>query len=286
MKNQWMIGKVKITRIIESETAGPMFLLPDATKENILKMDWLRPYFADEKGNCRISIHALVIETPEKKIIVDTCLGNDKERAFKHWSNLQTSFLEDLYLAGYPAESIDAVLCTHLHTDHVGWNTQLVDGIWQPTFKNAEYLFGKEEWSYTGNQKDKPLYNEFISDSIQPIIDANLCRFVDTNEIICEEISLQSTPGHTPGHVSVRIHSEGESAVITGDFLHHPCQMEEPYWECTADWDTKMAQKTRMDALEAYAEEGLLVFGTHFASPSVGTVIKKGKHFQFEAHLD
>ena len=100
MKNQWMIGKVKITRIIESETAGPMFLLPDATKENILKMDWLRPYFADEKGNCRISIHALVIETPERKIIVDTCLGNDKERAFKHWSNLQTSFLEDLNLFG------------------------------------------------------------------------------------------------------------------------------------------------------------------------------------------
>ena len=133
---------------------------------------------------------------------------------------------------------------------------------------------------------DKPLYNEFISDSIQPIIDANLCRFVDTNEIICEEVSLQCTPGHTPGHVSVRIHSEGESAVITGDFLHHPCQMEEPYWECSADWDTKMAQKTRMDAPEAYAEEGLLVFGTHFASPSVGTVIKKGKHFQFEAHLD
>ena len=263
-----------------------MFLLPEATKENILKMDWLRPYFADEKGNCRISIHALVIETPERKIIVDTCLGNDKERAFKHWANLQTSFLEDLELAGYPAGSIDAVLCTHLHTDHVGWNTQLVDGIWQPTFKNAEYLFGKEEWIYTGNQRDKPLYNEFISDSIQPIIDANLCRFVDTNEVICEEVSLEPTPGHTPGHVSVRIQSEGESAVITGDFLHHPCQMEEPYWECTADWNKKMAQNTRMEALEAYAEEGLLVFGTHFASPSVGTVIKKGKHFQFEAYLD
>lgn len=286
MKNHWTIGEVKITRIIESETAGPIFLLPDATKENIKKMDWLLPYFADEKGNCRISIHALIIETPERKIIVDTCLGNDKERAFKHWANLQTNFLKDLAAEGYPPESIDTVLCTHLHTDHVGWNTQLVKGIWQPTFKNAQYLFGKEEWDFIKNQRDKPLYNEFISDSIQPIIDANLCKFVDTNEVICEEVYLEPTPGHTPGHVSVRIQSQGDCAVITGDFLHHPCQMEEPYWECTADWNIEMAKQTRIEALATYAKERILVFGTHFASPSVGRVIKKGKHFQFEAYLD
>jgi glyoxylase-like metal-dependent hydrolase (beta-lactamase superfamily II) len=203
----------------------------------------------------------------------------------KHWAHLQTTFLNDLKKAGYPAESIDTVLCTHLHTDHVGWNTRLVDGIWEPTFKNAEYLFGKEEWAHTDEQRGNPLYNEFISDSIQPVIDAGLSRLVATNERICAEVSLEPTPGHTPGHVSVRIESEGESAVITGDFLHHPCQMEEPFWDCTADWDRTIAKTTRVEALEKYAQEGLLVFGTHFASPSVGTVVKKGKHYRFEAHL-
>ena len=280
--NQWEIGDVKITRILEGESAGPMFLLPDATKENIQAMPWLKPHFADEDGNCIISIHALVLDTPTKTIVVDTCLGNDKERAIKSWGHLQTRFIEDITNAGYPPESIDMVLCTHLHTDHVGWNTQLVDGKWVPTFKNAEYIFGQEEWKYTADQRSNPMYNEFIVDSIQPVIDAGLVRFVDVNEQICNEVKLEPTPGHTPGHVSVRIESKGEKAVITGDFLHHPCQMEEPYWECSADWNTPMAQKTRVESLAKFADEGLLVFGTHFATPSAGKVIRKGKHFQFE----
>ena len=280
--NQWQIGDVKITRIVEGETVGPMFLLPDATKENILAMPWLQPHFADADGNCKISIHALVVDTPEKTIVVDTCLGNDKERTFDIWAHLQTKFLDDLASAGYPVESVDTVLCTHLHTDHVGWNTRLVDGKWVPTFPNAEYLFGKTEWEYTEAQLENPMYEEFIVDSIQPVIDAGLVRFVDVNETICEGISLVPTPGHTPGHVSVNIESQGERAIITGDFLHHPCQMEEPYWECSADWDTPLAQKTRVEQLAQYAQEGLLVFGTHFASPSAGRVVKKGKHFQFE----
>lgn len=280
--NQWQIGDVKITRIVEGETAGPMFLLPDATRENILAMPWLQPHFADDQGNCIVSIHALVLDTPDKVIVVDTCLGNDKERTFDFWAHLQTRFLSDLEAAGYPADAVDLVLCTHLHTDHVGWNTRLVDGNWVPTFPNAEYLFGKSEWEYTEAQMDNPLYAEFIVDSIKPVIEAGLVRFVEVDERINEQVSLVPTPGHTPGHVSVLIESKDERAIITGDFLHHPCQMEEPYWECTADWDTPMAQKTRVTQLEKYADEGLLVFGTHFASPSAGYVVKKGKHFQFE----
>lgn len=280
--NQWQIGDVKITRILEGESTGPMFLLPDATKENILAMPWLQPHFADDKGNCIISIHALVLETPTKTIVVDTCLGNDKERAIKSWGHLQTRFIEDMAAAGYPRDSIDMVLCTHLHTDHVGWNTMLVDGEWVPTFSNAEYIFGQTEWEYTAEQRSNPMYNEFIVDSILPVIDAGLVRFVDVNEQLCDEIRLEPTPGHTPGHVSVNIESEGERAVITGDFLHHPCQMEEPYWECSADWDTSLAQKTRVESLGKLANEGVLVFGTHFATPSAGRVVRKGKHFQFE----
>ncbi|MBT4160057.1 MAG: MBL fold metallo-hydrolase [Gammaproteobacteria bacterium] len=276
------MGDVKITRIVEGETRGPLFLLPDATKENIQAMPWLQPHFADAEGNCIISIHALILETPSKTIVVDTCLGNDKERTFEHWAHLQTKFIEDLTNAGYPPESVDMVLCTHLHTDHVGWNTKLVDGVWVPTFVNAEYLFGKTEWAYTEEQLSNPMYEEFIVDSIKPVIDAGLVRFVEVNEKICSEVRLEPTPGHTPGHISVHVESNGKHAVITGDMLHHPCQMEEPYWECSADWDTPTAQKTRVGQLGRFADEKILVFGTHFATPSAGTVVRKGKHFQFE----
>jgi len=277
--NRWQIGDVRITRIVEGERAGPIFLLPDATPENILKMSWLQPHFADSEGNCIISIHALVVETPTKRIIVDTCLGNDKTRTFPEWNKLQTRFLTELEASGYSPESIDTVLCTHLHTDHVGWNTMLVDGAWVPTFRNAEYLFGAEEWKYTESQMGNPMYAEFIVDSIKPIIDAGLTRFVGTSERICEEVWLEPTPGHTPGHVSVRIESQGQKAVISGDFLHHPCQMQEPRWECLADWHRETAEATRESKLGEYADEGVLFFGTHFATPSAGRVVRKDDHF-------
>lgn len=277
----WQIGDVKITRVIEGERAGQLFLLPDATPANIKKMDWLRPHFADEDGNCIISVHALVIDAPDKTIIVDTCLGNDKLRHIRAWSGLQTRFLANLEAAGYAPESIDMVLCTHLHTDHVGWNTMLVEDKWVPTFPQAEYLFGEKEWHYTAEQHSNPAYAEFIDDSIAPIIDAGLARFVAMDERICDEVYLEPTPGHTPGHVSVRIESRGRKAVITGDFLHHPCQMEKLTWKCLADWDRATAEATRKEQLGRYADEDVLVFGTHFATPSAGHVIRKDDHFRF-----
>jgi len=282
-ENQWQIGKVKITRILESEGAFGLFVVPDATPENLEGMDWLKPHFVNEKWVPMVSIHALIIDTPSKTIVVDTCLGNDKKRSVPGWSDLHTSFLEDMTDAGYPPNQIDAVLCTHLHTDHVGWNTTLESGKWVPTFKNAEYLFGKDEWKYTEQQSSiDPHYNEFFIDSIQPIKEAGLIRLVETDEIICEEITLEPTLGHTPGHVSICIESEGMKAAITGDFLHHPSQMEKLDWESIADWDANLAKETRRKKLKEYSEEDILVFGTHFASPSAGKVIKKGDHFEFD----
>ena len=243
--SSWQVGKVKITRIIEGERAGPMFVVPDAIPENIIKMPWLQPYFSDKEGNTIVSVHALILETPDKCIIVDTCLGNDKERHIPSWNMLQTKFLEDLKIAGYQTDDIDTVLCTHLHTDHVGWNTILVNDKWEPTFKKADYLFGKEEWNYTEKQLGNPLYAEFINDSIIPIIESGLVRFVELDEKICKEITLEPTLGHTPGHVSIKINSEGEKAAITGDFLHHPCQMEKLDWISSADWNPELAKETR-----------------------------------------
>jgi hypothetical protein len=159
--NQWQIGNVKITRVIEMEvTGGSKFILPQATREAVKPMEWLTPHFADEQGNLIMSIHALVIETPTRKMLVDTCIGNDKQRSIPNWTNLQLPFLEDLEKAGYKQEDIDTVMCTHLHVDHVGWNTMLVDGKWIPTFPNARYLMGRKEYEYWDTADADPLNRE------------------------------------------------------------------------------------------------------------------------------
>ena len=169
--NQWQIGDVKITRVIEMEIAGgSRFILPDATREACLPIDWLAPHFMDEAGNLIMSIHALIVDTGERRIVVDTCIGNDKERSIPNWSHLQTTFLEDIAAAGYPRESIDTVLCTHLHVDHVGWNTMLVDGEWRPTFPNARYLVAEREWAYWDAHEDEATYGPVLADSVRPIV--------------------------------------------------------------------------------------------------------------------
>ena len=178
--SQWKIGDVTITKVIELEaTGGSRFLLPQATPEAIKPIDWLRPHFADENGRLRMSIHTFLIQTPTHRVIVDTCLGNDKEnRRIPHWNNMKTRFLEDIAEQGFPRESIDTVLCTHLHVDHVGWNTMKVDGKWIPTFPKADYLFGRvehEHWTQKSGREDQPFV---IADSVTPIVDAGLARLV------------------------------------------------------------------------------------------------------------
>ena len=144
------MGKVKITKVVELETVGSTrFILPLATNEEIQKLPWLIPHFATEEGRLKMSIHSLLVETPSRRIIVDTGLGNDKQgRNVPTWNNRKDPFLETLTAAGFPPDSIDTVLCTHLHVDHVGWNTVLVGGKWVPTFANARYVFGRTEYEH------------------------------------------------------------------------------------------------------------------------------------------
>ena len=155
---QWSVGKVRITKIVELETVGSTrFILPLATNEEIQKLPWLIPHFATDEGRLKMSIHSLVVETPNRRIIVDTGLGNDKQgRNVPTWNNRKDPFLEKLTAAGFPPDSFDTVLCTHLHVDHVGWNTRLVGGEWVPTFKNARYLFGKTEFEHWRDHSEQP----------------------------------------------------------------------------------------------------------------------------------
>jgi glyoxylase-like metal-dependent hydrolase (beta-lactamase superfamily II) len=279
---QWRIGDVTVTKIVELEaTGGSRFLLPQASYEEILPIAWLRPHFADEAGRLKMSIHALVVETPSRRIVVDTCLGNDKEgRRIPTWNNLHGSFLADLAAAGFPRESIDTVLCTHLHVDHVGWNTMLVDGRWMPTFPRARYLLGRVEFEHWRAQRERDDMAAVFADSVAPIVDAGLADLVETDQRICDEISLVPTVGHTPGHVSVRISSRGEEALITGDFMHHPCQIARPDWSTLADSDPERARDTRRQVLAELCDRPVLVIGTHFAGATAGHIVRDGAAYR------
>jgi glyoxylase-like metal-dependent hydrolase (beta-lactamase superfamily II) len=281
---KWRIGAVTVTKIVELEvTGGSRFLLPQATYDEILPIGWLRPHFADEKGRLKMSIHALVVETPDRRIVVDTCLGNDKQnRRIPTWNNLQGPFLADLAAAGYKPESIDTVLCTHLHVDHVGWNTMLVDGRWVPTFPRARYLMGRVEFGHWTGSSAREDMVPILADSVTPVVEAGLADLVESDHRLCDEVRLVATPGHTPGHVSVRISSRGEEALITGDFMHHPCQIARPQWSSTADSDPEQARATRQSMLAALSQTPTLVIGTHFAGPTAGRIVRDGAAYRLD----
>jgi glyoxylase-like metal-dependent hydrolase (beta-lactamase superfamily II) len=284
---RWRVGRVTITKIVELEvTGGSRFLLPQATREAVLPIAWLQPDFADAEGRLKMSVHALVVETPDRRIIVDTCLGNDKEeRRIPGWNRLQTGFLGDLAAAGYPRETIDTVVCTHLHVDHVGWNTMLADApngtkSWVPTFPRARYLIGRAEYRHWTQQSERADMIPVLADSVAPVFEAGLVDLIEADHRICDEVSLVATPGHTPGHASVRIASAGGEALITGDFMHHPCQMARPEWSSTADSDPAMARRTREQMLTRLSGGPTLVIGTHFAGRTAGHVLPEAGAFR------
>lgn len=278
--NQWQIGNVKITRVIEMEVAGgTKFILPQATPERILDMPWLIPHFADSEGKLVMSIHALVVETLNNKMIIDTCIGNDKQRSIPTWTNLKLPFLEDLQDAGYDRHEIDMVMCTHLHVDHVGWNTMLVGDEWLPTFPNARYLIGRKEYEYWDTADPGELNGGVMDDSVRPIFNAGLVDLVEMDHQVCEEIRFEPTTGHTPGHVSIHIESKGEEALITGDCIHHPCQIEKIEWASSADYDQEASTATRHQLLAKYADKDILIIGTHFATPTAGHLKSNGENY-------
>jgi glyoxylase-like metal-dependent hydrolase (beta-lactamase superfamily II) len=279
----WKIGSVRVTRVVDVVMdVDPKVFLPDATPENLAPLTgWLKPHFVRDDWTIPMSIHAFLVESNGAKIVVDTCIGNDKQRPIPEWSGRKGPFLEDLAARGAPREAVDFVLCTHLHVDHVGFNTVLEGGRWVPTFPNARYLIGREEWAFWKTETD-PYGPEAKGDSVVPVLEAGLADLVESAHEITPEVRLFPTPGHTPGHVSVLIESRGERAVITGDLFHHPCQIAHPTWVDAADVDTQKAARTR-DAFLRRFSEGTLVLGTHFASPTGGRIVEDGAAYRFDA---
>ncbi len=279
---QWSVGKVKITKVVELETVGSTrFILPLASNEEIRKLPWLIPHFATEEGRLRMSIHSLVVETPSRRIVVDTGLGNDKQgRKVPTWNNRKEPFLETMTAAGFAPDSIDTVLCTHLHVDHVGWNTKLVGGQWVPSFAGARYLFGRTEYEHWRDHSDDSDKLAVFNDSVKPIVDAGRADLVASDARLGDEITLIPTPGHSPGHMSILIQSEGERALLTGDVAHHPCQMAHLDWSSTADSDPVQSAATRRELFARFADTPTLVIGGHF---NAGHIRRDGEAFKFLA---
>jgi glyoxylase-like metal-dependent hydrolase (beta-lactamase superfamily II) len=292
--NRWTVGSARITRIVEFESgfpAGVMFA--GLTEERVKSVGWIHPHYADPDGTIRYAVQAYVVESGGYKIIVDTCVGNGKERAYEGWNRLKLPFLERLIESGFPAESIDFVLCTHLHIDHVGWNTRWDGDKWVPTFPNARYLFGRLEWEHWSHENhgigDVPQQmaalidlDPTIADSVLPIVKFDLHNLVETDHILTDEVSLFATPGHTPGHVSVAIRSGGQEAVITGDLIHNPIQFADPGICCNFDDNQELALTTRQTFISNHADRDVLVFGTHFTTPAVGRIVSDNKTWLFE----
>ncbi len=279
----WKIGDVQIHRVVDLLMDMPTtFLFPDGKPEELVPLhSWLIPHFLKADGQTMtVSVHTFVIKSGAATILVDTCIGNDKERDAPNWHKRTSDFLDRLSQQGAAREAVDTVLCTHLHVDHVGWNTVLENDEWVPTFPNADYLIGREEWAFWEHEDD-PFGKQAKADSILPIIESDLVRFVETDHRITDEVSLVPTPGHTPGHVSVLIQSKGERGIITGDLFHHPLQFANPGWKDIADVDGELAEKTRLSFMQEYGDE-TLVLGTHFASPTGGHIVKDGKFWRFD----
>jgi glyoxylase-like metal-dependent hydrolase (beta-lactamase superfamily II) len=283
--NSITLGRLRITAVVErAGPTPPTWLLPDAAPEAVERhRAWLAPHFLDGKGRFLMSIHTFVVQAPGLTALVDTCVGNDKDRGGRQpFHMMQTPFLDDLKAAGFPPEAIDLVLCTHLHVDHVGWNTRLQDGRWVPTFPRARHLFARREWEHWTAEGDEAT-RRIMDDSVTPVLDGGLAELVDMDHRVSDELWLEPTPGHTPGHVSVRLRSGDGEAVITGDLMHHPIQMAEPQWGSHFDNDVEHARKTRRVFCERYADTPVAVLGTHFHHPTLGRIVRSGETWRFVA---
>ena len=296
----WRIGDLIVDSIYEQALLDIEGLIPSSA-EYKLRVTWLKPHYMDAVDNLIGVIQAFLVRAGHAVILVDTCVGNDKPRALlAAWLQRRGDFLERLSSIGVGREDVTHVLCTHMHPDHVGWNTLLENGIWQPTFPRARYLFADTEFRFWADELQRyaaavgagqldPRHASVMdmmaathADSVEPLVRAGLVDLVGTSHSIAPGVSLVATPGHTPGHVSVKLQSEGQSAVITGDCIHHPIQIAFPHLGTTVDVAPEAAVQSRVRLLEMASADASLVIGSHFSAPSAVKVCRDGAGFRVE----
>ena len=279
------LGEVTIARVVEigSSFNRTLDMLPDSTPEAIARHDrWLRPHFFDETVNDLGSrIQTYLVRTPRHTVLIDTGVGNDKARAASPaWHLRQGTYLDDLSAAGVTPEQVDVVLCTHLHVDHVGWNTRLVDGRWVPTFPRASYVFVGPEWEFWKWESESGREaSGCIADSVLPIVEAGQALLVDSTHAVDPWLAFEPSPGHTPGHVSVRLTTTAGRAVFSGDVMHRTVQVAEPQWSSKFCYEPQRAAETRRAFVEQHADSGVLVLAAHFPRP--GFIVREAGEHRF-----
>jgi glyoxylase-like metal-dependent hydrolase (beta-lactamase superfamily II) len=280
------LGEVKLTRVIEipRSTFPTTQMLPGSTAEGVARHhDWLKPHFWDASTDDLGSrIGTWIVRTPEHLVLIDTGVGNDKSRESNPlWHRRQGTFLDDLDAAGVTPEQVDIVVITHMHVDHVGWNTRLVDGKWEPTFPNARYVFAGEEWQFWKHENERG-GDEYgcIDDSVLPIVASGQAALVDDTHEIDRWLRFEPSIGHTPGHVSVRLGTTAGEAVFSGDLMHRVVQVAEPQWSSRFCYDGAQAAKTRREFVERHADSGVLILAAHFPRP--GVIVRGDGGFRFQ----
>ena len=247
---------------------------------------WLVPEFIDASGGVMLCIQGFVIKTPHHNILVDACVGNHKHRPMRpHW-NMMTSdrFEKGLTATGLTVNDIDYVMCTHLHGDHVGWNTRLDNGRWVPTFPKAKYIMADRELAYwTQREKDNPMSAPWMTDSVLPIVAAKREQIVKSDYAFNEELQFIPTPGHTIDHYSVLVGRPGSDVLITGDMVHSPLQGRYPELGMMSDYNSKQAGETRRKIFDRFCEAPTILCGSHFPEPSTSRVRRWGDGYKFLA---
>jgi glyoxylase-like metal-dependent hydrolase (beta-lactamase superfamily II) len=275
------LGRLRVARVYEGDAVIPLSVaLPGITAEDLahLKAWYWDGDLADSPGSSgmRISVHSFVLRIDGRNILIDTCCGNDKKRSLPPIHMQQWPYLENLARAGLTPEDIDLVMCTHLHFDHVGWNTRLKDGSWVPTFPRARYLFGRRDFEFFSQQRHEELHREAFEDSVAPILDAGLADLVDTESRIHREIGdgiwLDDAKGHSPGNLCVIAECGGDRAIFSGDCFHHPVQAVRPDAAFFSDENPSLAILTRRRLFEQYADTGAIFFPAHFVGATAGRV--------------
>ena len=278
------IGGVDVTPVYETAAGAPIQRgIAAATPAALRATAGMRPAFAGADGTMRAVVQAFVVRSGGTTVLVDAGVGNGKPRPdLPEWHELETAFLRRLADAGVVPEDVDLVVNTHMHFDHVGWNTTRVDGAWAPTFPRARYLISRAEFDYwrTGPERETRDDRTGFLDSVRPVVDAGQVDLCAPDRELCAGVRLLDTAGHTPGHVSVLVESAGETAVITGDAIHHPCQVVHPAWGIGSDFDPPKAQRARVALLERCADTGGSLIGSHFAAPTGITVQRDGAAFR------
>jgi glyoxylase-like metal-dependent hydrolase (beta-lactamase superfamily II) len=279
---QFTVGEATIDRIEETYLAvyRATDIFPEFTDAiRAEHAGWLAPsHFDAASGYIKLSVHSWLLRIGNTTILIDCCCGNDKPRpARPFWNMLNTPYLDRLAAAGARPEDIDYVMCTHLHHDHVGWNTRLRDGRWVPTFPNARYVISKPDFEYYRRLDADPASTEPVEfgtfrESVLPIVDAGRAELVTGPHRLNEHLEILPAPGHSAGHVVFRLESRGAQALFIGDVFHHLLQVYYPRWNFPKNSDAEQARLSRRTVLELGASSGALVLPGHVGAPFAGRI--------------